>query len=228
MADDNTDSTTTPDTAPAPRSTAPSGDAALDRLRAENDLNNIRQSLRAVSQERNGLKERLAAMEAELETLRPFKAKAEEVEQQFNAFKQESGHQLSLAELGITSQRARRALLREYKDDTAEMEEKPTLTEWANTVRDDPFFSRFFPATEPATEPETEDKPAAPRRERPPAKGADGDPNGGTKGGGGGSGGAKQMDADEWRRERAKQGGRIKGDALQQQLDALRAQGVIS
>ena len=48
------------------------------------------------------------------------------------------------------------------------------------------------------------------------------------KGGGGGSGGAKQMDADEWRRERAKQGGRIKGDALQQQLDALRAQGVIS
>lgn len=227
MADDNTDPTTLPDAPPVTHSSAPSGDAALDRLRAENDLNNIRQSLRAVSQERNGLKERLAAMEAELETLRPFKAKAEEVEQQFNAFKQESSHQLSLAELGITSQRARRALLREYKDDTAEMEEKPSLTEWANSVKDDPFFSRFFPATEPAAEPEAEDKPAAQRRERQTAKGADGDPNGGTKGGGGGSGGAKQMDANDWRRERAKSGGHIKGDAMQEKLAALKAQGII-
>ena len=230
MSDES--NTPTPDTVPQPRPAAPSGNAVLDQVRAENELNSLRSSLRAVTQERSSLKERLSALESELETLRPFKAKAEELEGQFNSYKQESGHQLSLAEMGITSQRARRALLREYKDDTADLpaEERPTLTDWANSVKDDPFFSRFFPAAGAAQEAaaEEEDKGTQQRQQRPPPKGADGDPNAGTKGSDKGSGAAKKLDADDWRRERAQSGGRLGKKTLEERLAALKAQGVIS
>lgn len=209
----------------------------------------LRYNMRAVTRERDDFKRRFQNAQQQLQALQPFKEKAESLESTLSNLRRQSSQNLSLADMGIRSARARRTILREYQDehrDTPEAD-RPKLSEYVDTLKGDPFFGRLFQDTTAATTTasttvagdETSDDQAGDsetgneegegkKRAKRRARGANGDVNNGANGNTSGDGGNDQLDYNTLQRQRAQSGGRLSGKSLQSAIEKLKAQGVIA
>ena len=112
------------------------------------DASNLQDQLRAVTKERS----RLSARVSELE---PLQAEIASLRSKLNDTNNRHNQEIHLYGLGITSQRARRSIRREFKAEIAELAEadRPGFEDFVGSLKTDDFYGRLFaPSTPPKDE----------------------------------------------------------------------------
>ncbi len=133
---------------------------------ARETIAELRKSLKAVTGERSTLK-------ASVEELAPYRDQVASLQTQLETTKTRHGQDLYLTGLGITSERGRRAIRREFSDHVDELvdgAEAPKFSAYVEELKTDPLYGRWF---EPAEKGEGKEEKT--KAKRKPA----GDPNGG-------------------------------------------------
>lgn len=213
------------------RQRSSSGDNTADILRLEQELRDLKRSLRGVSGERDKLKNELNTVSERFKDYDAVKAERDKLQTSLSNFKADTAHRLALADAGVKGKRARRMLMREYTEEHADVaaDARPQMAEWLKTVADDPVLSAFLPKPAAASdEGGDKGKGAAPKtapKSKPKPKGTGADPNAG----------ADQPPPNErqdltleaYRKDQARSGGRVQGDALKARKEQLRAAGII-
>ena len=128
----------------------------------------LRAQIRALSAERNDWKARaqeasgkVQALTSTIEELTPYRDQVASLQGELKESRARHSQDIHLTGLGISSDRGRRAIRREWKDTLAELGEGVEAPEFATFVEDlkaDPFYGRWFEA------------PAAKTPEKPPVK----------------------------------------------------------
>jgi len=106
------------------------------------DANNLQDQLRAVTRERSKLRDRLAELE-------PLQGELTALRQQLADSTNTHSQEMHLMNMGIKSDRARKAIRREYSD---EGEDRPAFDEFVGGLRNDEFYGRLFSDTPAHTE----------------------------------------------------------------------------
>lgn len=229
MDDDNT-------TTPAPRQRGGNPERELMRLERERD--NLKQSLRAVSKERDQWKEQANTASERFADYDALKTERDTLQSNFDTLRTESSHRLALAEAGVRGKRARRMLLREYKEEHADTAaaERPSVSKWLESIGDDPVLGRLLPQSKAPSGGDDGNKgtgadngtnaPGAKKTDtdtKPKPKGTVVDPNNG-------AGGPTPNNTDEvslTAYSKLKVRGRVQGEALKTQKQKLREAGII-
>ena len=115
------------------------------------DANNLQDQLRAVTRERSKLRDRLAELE-------PLQGELAALRQQLADSTHTHSQELHLMNMGIKSDRARKAIRREYSD---EGEDRPAFDEFVGGLRNDEFYGRLFSDTPAHTEAAPQTAPVA-------------------------------------------------------------------
>ncbi len=230
------DDDNTPTPTPAPRSRGGSSERELMRL--ERDLHSLKQSLRAVSKERDTWKEQANTTAAKVSDYDTLKAERDTLQASFDTFRGEATNRLALAEAGVKGKRARRMLIREYNAEHADTPaaDRPGVSKWLETLSDDPVLSRLLPQSNApgGNGSGASDKTTAPPKgsnapggdkgtDKPKPKGTKADPNTGTDQPT--PGGTDELTLSEY--NKLKRNGRVQGDALAAQKAKLKAAGII-
>lgn len=107
--------------------------------------------LRAVTKERSRLSQRVQELE-------PLQAEVQSLQSKLNEANTRYTQDMHLVELGINSERARRAIRREYREEVAEMQgdDRPEFASFVGSLRQDAFYGKLFDGQEgdtPAPQP---------------------------------------------------------------------------
>ena len=118
------------------------------------ELESMKASLRAVTEERNRLrsdlqtwKQTASTWESKATALEPLQDQIGKLQAELQSTTQRHEQDLHLTGLGISSKRARRAIRREYQaemSETAEGTEPPAFGEFLESLKQDQAFSAWF------------------------------------------------------------------------------------
>ncbi len=149
-----------------------------DEQNEHTEMSALKASLRAVTEERNRLRQEVNTWK---ESAATWEARDKSLTEQVKKLKTDlkitrSGHDqdLHLTGMGIDSKSGRRAIRREYEDalsNVAEGAEAPTFGDFVNELKEDPFWGRWFSIDK--------DKPAAPVEKSKPRQKPASNPNAG-------------------------------------------------
>jgi len=206
--------------APEPITRSSGGTDALSVARLERQIENLKAQVKGISGERNTWKAKAQAAAEAAGNVSTLTARAETAEATVQKLRSEFSAKLALADAGISSTRARRAILREYDEEHRDVapDARPSIGDFLGTLREDPFFAQMLPGT-------GSEATAQPTTTTTPATGPTVDVNEGTSTSTTTTTPAPTLE--NYQRARAKAGGRLQGDALKAQMEKLRAAGVI-
>lgn len=213
------------------RQRSSSGDSTADILRLERQVDQLKTSLRAVTGERDKWKNEFNTSTERFKDYDAVKAERDKLQTSLSNLKTDTAHRLALADAGVKGKRARRMLMREYTEEHADVaaDARPQMAEWLKTVADDPVLSAFLP--KPATasdEGGDQGKGAAPKKApkpKPALKGTTTDPNAATDQPPPNE--HQDLTLEAYRKDQARSGGRVQGEALKARKEQLRAAGII-
>lgn len=217
------------------RQRSSSGDNTADILRLERQVDQLKTSLRAVTSERDKWKNEFNTSTERFKDYDAVKAERDKLQTSLSNFKADTAHRLALADAGVKGKRARRMLMREYTEEHADVaaDARPQMAEWLKTVADDPVLSAFLPKPAAASdEGGDKGKGAAPKeapkskpKPKPKPKGTGADPNAGADQPPPNE--RQELTLEAYRKDQARSGGRVQGDALKARKEQLRAAGII-
>lgn len=210
------------------RQRSSSGDNTADILRLERQVDQLKTSLRAVTSERDKWKNEFNTSTERFKDYDAVKAERDKLQTSLSNFKADTAHRLALADAGVKGKRARRMLMREYTEEHADVaaDARPQMAEWLKTVADDPVLSAFLP--KPATASDQggdKAKDTGGDKAKAKAKGTTTDPNAATDQPPPNE--RQELTLEAYRKDQARSGGRVQGDALKARKQQLREAGII-
>ncbi len=137
------------------------GAAQVSATPSRTDSSNLQNQLRAVTKERSRLS-------TELAELKPLQAEVQQLRAKLAESDTRYQQDMHLVELGIKSDRARRAIRREYREEIAELAEdsRPGFSDFVTSLREDNFYGKLFEQQAPPVQNQQIEAAPAPTPQR--------------------------------------------------------------